>query len=217
MLWLWNAAPDQAMEHHNTEILQGTPERFRDEAALLYDAAFGAKFAVAIPSRERRLRLVAETFQLEHSIAAVCDDRLVGIAGYSGSDGSLTGGIEYDVLLKQLGFFGGHRATLIFALYERKSRSGELLMDGISVHPDARGQGVGSRLLEAVAEHAAENGFDRIRLDVIDTNPRARQLYERRGFAAIRTEHFGYLRWLLGFGASTTMERRVDPIVKSTQ
>ncbi|MEV5688969.1 hypothetical protein AB0L68_38320 [Streptomyces sp. NPDC052164] len=42
---------------------------------------------------------------------------------------------------------------------------------------------------------------------MIDTSPRARALYERRGFTAVRTEHTPYLRGLLGFGAVTPVHR----------
>ena len=79
-------------------------------------------------------------------------------------------------------------------------------MDGIAVQAGARGQGVGSRLLEEIANYAKEQGFSRVRLDVIDINPKARKLYERKGFKAVKTEYFRYLRWLLGFRGSTTME-----------
>jgi ribosomal protein S18 acetylase RimI-like enzyme len=83
-------------------------------------------------------------------------------------------------------------------------------MDGIAVAPDVRGRGVGSLLIEEVAAVAAEQHCREIRLDVIDTNPRARALYERRGFTAVRTERTPYLRRLLGFGAVTTMHRPVE-------
>ena len=83
-------------------------------------------------------------------------------------------------------------------------------MDGISVHRDYRGRGIGSRLLREPAAYARRNGFRSIRLNVIDTNSSARRLYERQGFAAVRAENFPFLRWLLGFGGSTTMELPVE-------
>lgn len=184
---------------------RGIPEALRTQAAHLYDAAFGAKLGLAVRSPGRRIELLARSFQLPFAFCAVQDDRLVGLAGFHTPDGSLTGGIGYSGLVDTLGLLGGSWAATILSLYERKPAAGELLMDGISVHPDMRGQGVGSRLLTELAVFAAQEGYDVIRLDVIDTNPGARRLYERKGFTAIKTEQFGYLRWLLGFGASTTM------------
>ena len=184
----------------------GLPEQFRSSAASLYDEAFGKKFSVAVRSDANRLLLLSRCFMLEYAIVAISENRLIGIAGFYARGGSFTGGITYDELLAQLGFIQGNWAALIFSLYERKPSPGELVMDGIAVQAGARGQGVGSRLLEEIANYAKEQGFSRVRLDVIDTNPKAKNLYERKGFKAVKTEYFRYLRWLLGFRGSTTME-----------
>ena len=79
-------------------------------------------------------------------------------------------------------------------------------MDGIAVDQDYRGRGIGSQLLRRIIDYARDNGFESVRLDVIDTNPGARRLYERVGFIAVREDKFPYLRWLLGFGGATTMQ-----------
>ena len=52
-------------------------------------------------------------------------------------------------------------------------------------------------------------GYAEVRLDVIDNNPRARTLYERRGFVAGDTQYLGPLKYLFGFSAATTMVRTV--------
>ena len=178
-------------------------------AAQLYDEAFGKKFAVAIKSRQDRLKLYESAFVGRFAISASVEAKLVGLAGFHTPDGSLTGGIGASVLLTQLGVIRGLRAIAIFSLYERKPKPGQLLMDGIAVHKDYRGHGIGSQLLRNLLNYARQNGFAAIRLDVIDTNPGARRLYERRGFIPVRTEKFPFLRWLLGFGGSTSMELRV--------
>lgn len=184
---------------------RGLPERYRSSAASLYDEAFGPKFSVAVRSDEKRLSLLKNCFVAEYAIVAMNDNRLIGIAGFHTSKGSLTGGITYRNLVSRLGFFRGSRAALIFSLYERKPVPKEFLMDGIAVHGDFRGKGIGSKLLDEIARYARENEYHRVRLDVIDTNPRARKLYELRGFKVVKTEKFAYLRWLLGFSSSTTL------------
>jgi len=197
------------MSEDRIEYVRGIPESLRHEAAQVYDAAFGSKFAVAVRSPDARIELLSRSFLLPFAFAAICDDRLVGLAGFHTTDGSLTGGMNYKLLVSTLGIFRANWAALIFSLYERNPLPKELLMDGIAVHPEMRGQGIGSRLLSEVISFAAQEGYNQVRLDVIDANPAARRLYERNGFVAIKTEHFGYLRWLLGFGASTTMIRSV--------
>jgi ribosomal protein S18 acetylase RimI-like enzyme len=185
------------------------PYQLRSDAAKLYNEAFGQKFSVAVRSEEKRISLIQKGFIPEYAIVALSDNTLLGIAGFHTSAGSLTGGISYKDLLSELGFFRGNWAAIIFSMYERKPQTGELLMDGIAVHADSRGKGVGSRLLEEIARYAQENKFKRVRLDVIDINSNAKKLYERKGFKAVKTERFPYLRWLLGFSGSTTMQLSV--------
>ena len=142
---------------------------------------------------------------LEYAIVAIAENKLVGLAGFHTPTGSLTGGLTYRGLLSQLGFIKGNWAALIFSLYERNPTPGELVMDGIVVDSTARGKGIGSRLLEEISNYAKEHGFNCVRLDVIDINPKAKKLYERKGFEAVKSDHFPYLRRFLGFSGSTTM------------
>ena len=176
-----------------------------DRAAELYDGAFEAKFALAIPDRSTRLALLAACFIPEFALSAYDDDELVGLAGFHTLEGSLTGGLDLRTLLKELGIFAGVRAALVFSIYDRVPIPGQLLMDGIVVSPDHRGAGIGTGLLERLLNHATDNGYSTVRLDVIDTNVGAKRLYERMGFEVSKTERFPHLRWLLGFGASSTM------------
>ena len=183
----------------------GLPGQFRADAAKLYDEAFGQKLSVAVRSNEKRISLIQKGLIPEYAIVALSDNTLLGIAGFHTSSGSLTGGISYKDLLSELGFLKGNWATIIFSLYDRKPKIRELLMDGIAVHADSRGKGVGSKLLGKIAMYAQQNKFKNVRLDVIDINPEAKKLYKRMGFKAVKTERFPYLRWLLGFSGSTTM------------
>lgn len=51
----------------------------------------------------------------------------------------------------------------------------------VAVHPEARGMGVGTKLLNKVKEEAEEMGCSKITLEVRTDNP-AKKLYEREGF-----------------------------------
>ncbi len=192
------------------ELVHGIPEAMRPSAVSLYDDAFGQKFAVAIPSGETRTSLLAESLNLTFAFGAISNNQLVGLAGYKTCDGSFTDGMTYRLLLKHAGLLRGNWAALVFSLYERSLTAGQMLMDGIVVDASMRGRGIGTRLLNEISTFAKSNDCASVRLDVIDTNPNARRMYERNGFTAIRTERFEYLRWLLGFGASTTLVRDVQ-------
>jgi ribosomal protein S18 acetylase RimI-like enzyme len=203
------------MKNSDIVLQKGLPERFLSSAADLYNDAFGPKFSVAIPDEQKRIAVLRASFIKEYAFVALTRDALVGVAGIHTPAGAFTGGLlsgrgAYRYLISQLGVFGATRAAGIFALYERKPAHGELLMDGIAVRTDFRGQGIGSRLLDKLIDHARQNKYERVRLDVIDTNPRARKLYERYGFKAVKTEKYPNLHWLLGFSGTTTMELMIS-------
>ena len=60
---------------------------------------------------------------------------------------------------------------------------------GIALLPEARGQGLGARLLLAAIDMSWSRGLTRIALNVRADNPNAKALYERLGF-----EHEGIVR-----------------------
>ncbi|MFI1258890.1 GNAT family N-acetyltransferase [Streptomyces netropsis] len=189
-------------------VRRGVPAGAERRAAELYWDAFGRKLGPALNPPDKAVPFIAAHLNADRAVCALLDGQLVGLAGYQLNGRALTGGSASDVL-RAYGHLRGLHRLLLLALFERHPAPGQLVMDGIAVDPGIRGRGVGSLLIEEVAAVATEQDRREIRLDVIDTNPRARALYERRGFTAVRTERTPYLRGLLGFGAVTTMRRAV--------
>jgi len=58
-----------------------------------------------------------------------------------------------------------------------------LEINGLAVHPDATGRGIGAQLVEAVVAEAARRGARKVSLRVLAPNATARRLYARCGFA----------------------------------
>ncbi|KUL63351.1 MULTISPECIES: GNAT family N-acetyltransferase [unclassified Streptomyces] len=189
-------------------VRRGLPAGAERRAAELYWEAFGRKLGPALDPPDKAVPFIAAHLNADRAICALLDGRLVGLAGYQHDGRAFTGGSAHAVL-REYGHLRGLPRLLLLALFERRPAPGQLVMDGIAVDRDLRGRGVGRLLIEEVAAVAAERGCRQVRLDVIDTNPRARALYERLGFTAVRTERTPYLRRLLGFGAVTTMHRPV--------
>ncbi|MFF2348479.1 GNAT family N-acetyltransferase [Kitasatospora sp. NPDC058115] len=191
-------------------LLRAVPAGAEARVAALYWEAFGRKLGPALDPPEAGRAFIAGHLHHDRGIVAVRGGEVVGVAGYRLGGRGLTGGGAGDVLAAY-GPVRGLPRLAVLALFERRPGPGELVMDGIAVDAGQRGRGIGGLLLTEVAAVAAEQGCHRIRLDVIDVNPRARALYERHGFTATRTERTPYLRTLLGFGAVTTMHRPVTP------
>ncbi|WP_102505327.1 GNAT family N-acetyltransferase [Salinivibrio kushneri] len=191
-------------------IQQGWPLEQAQKVAELYEQAFGMKFARAIPNQAARVAMLSRCFVPDFSFAAMQNGKVVGLAGFQTQAGALTQGMSAKQLIDSLGLIKGTWACAVLALFERKAASNELVMDGIAVDSAVRGQGIGSQLLDAIMDYAQAHGFESVRLDVIDSNPRARKLYQAKGFVATKEERFPHLKWLVGFSGATTMIKALN-------
>lgn len=190
-------------------IASGFPETERPVAVRLFWQAFSGKLGKVMGPEEKALRFLDRVINPDFALSALSPDgHLLGLAGFKTDEGALVGGSLND-MIAVYGKFGGLWRGTLLDLLERETEPDCLLMDGIFVAEDARGQGVGSALLEAVCAQARDRGLARVRLDVINTNPRARALYERAGFKAVSEEKTGVLEAVFGFSSATRMERAV--------
>ncbi|GIF02645.1 GNAT family N-acetyltransferase [Actinoplanes siamensis] len=195
-------------ESGSITVRRGVPAGAERRVAELYWEAFGRKLGAALNPPETGRRFIATHLRRDRAVVALARNRVVGVAGFKLDGRGLTGGGATDVL-KTYGAVRGLPRLALLALLERDPAAGQLVMDGIAVDADHRGRGIGGVLLAEIVRVAAENRCGQVRLDVIDVNPRARALYERHGFTAVRTEQTPFLRRLMGFGAVTTMHRDV--------
>ncbi len=190
-------------------VSKGIPDHDRAGATALYWEAFGAKLGRVMGPESKAQAFVARVLDPAHAICAhAADGTLLGVAGFKTAQGALVGG-DFADMAAVYGKFGAAWRGVLLNMLERDNENQRFLMDGIFVAAQARGQGVGSALLTAVTAEAAARGFAEVRLDVIDSNPRARALYERQGFRAVGTQKMGPLGLLFGFRSATTMVRAV--------
>lgn len=188
-------------------IQPGLPDGSEETAVALYWEAFGAKLGRVMGPRDKALAFIHRVLDPTHAISAVAPDgTLLGVVGFKTHQSALVGGTFTD-MQAIYGTFGATWRAVLISLLERDTENKRFLMDGIFVAPEARGQGVGTALLDAIMAEAQARGYDSLRLDVINTNPRARALYERHGFQARNTQYLGPLKALFRFDSATTMVR----------
>lgn len=192
-------------------IHKGLLQSQRTEAAALYWEAFGGKLGTVLGPSNKALGFLEAVIRADHCyVAQSPEGQLLGLAGFKSPSGSFAGGSIHD-MSRVYGWWGAQWRSLALWSLSRETDNNRFLIDGISVTRHARGIGIGTALLAALYAEAEQRGYDAIRLDVIDSNWRAKALYERENFIPIRTQGIGPLRHLFGFASVTTMVRPITP------
>ena len=150
------------------------PERERERATDLYVRALHLKIERILGSAPRSVAFLAPTLVPDRGIVAVsADGRVVGIAGFKADGRGLFAPSVQD-FRRAYGWSGPVRAYAL-SLLERDEDEDSLLMDGLAVSASSRGLGIGTLLLDAIEDRARILGKSAVRLDVIDSNDRARR------------------------------------------
>jgi GNAT superfamily N-acetyltransferase len=185
------------------------PKGYRRQAAELFYEAFRAKFEPLLGSQEHGVAILERDLEPGLVIAALAEGRLVGVAGLE-----YAGGYFFDPkwrsFAREFGWLRGLLRLVLFLPFARHRGEGDLTLGALAVAASMRGQGVGTQLMEAVFDWACEKGFRSVRLEVVDTNPLARRLYERLGFVALRTQRLPFFFNRLGFSAVTLMVKEMN-------
>lgn len=194
----------------NISIDRGIPAGQADAVAALYWDAFGQKLAPALGHRDRGLAFLRAHLDAERVLCATRDGQVLGVLGF---DEGRRGAIRPTLagLVRAYSALSAPWRGLLLAVLARPHRPEEFQLDGISVAEAARGSGIGSLLITEAKREAERLGKCAVRLSVIDTNPRARALYERSGFVAAGTSSVGPLSRFFGFRTATDMVYRMKP------
>lgn len=111
-------------------------------------------------------------------------------------DGTVLGGIlcyavqDLTILDQPILSFLNSKGSNLSAL-PKECEGEEYYIDSVSVFEAARGKGVGSKLIEAAADKAMQEGYGTISLIVDKNKPSAKNLYEKLGFKPKGTIHLG--------------------------
>ena len=192
-------------------IRRGFEEKDRSKAAKLYVIAFKRKFEKLLGEEAILQRMFEKAMNSDFSLCAYEDGNLLGICGFHAGKHGLVE-IKGRDFIENFGLIKGlWKAFLTDMIFTRKVKSKkELLMDGIAVDKDNRGQGIGSKLFQALIEYGIEENYNSIRLDVIDENPKAKALYQKLGFKETYYEKVPkYISKLIGVSGVTAMVKEL--------
>jgi ribosomal protein S18 acetylase RimI-like enzyme len=186
------------------EILPHVRAGDEAEVTRIYCEALAQKLAPFFGTAAGAAEFLAPHLRPDRAVTAVVGGRVAGVSGYH-LDGVGLFEPRFAHFRARFGLGGATWRVFGLSLLEKEEAGDTLAMDGIAVAGHARGQGLGTALLTHVADIARAAGKKFVRLDVIDTNPRARALYERFGFKDAGTRDLGPFRHIFGFRTATTM------------
>jgi len=192
------------------DIIDYLPEAHIPEGVRLYYTGLEVKLGPIFGPLASALGVLPGSIHPTRCMTAFSEGRLAGILGIHDLQGSF---LEpaYGSMVRHYGQISGAYRTMLLMLLDHKVSPGDLYLDGIAVEPSLRGQGIGSALITAFEDRAWDNGFATVSLEVIDINPRARNLYKRLGYRPVATHTIGPFSRLFGFRSSIRMSKRVDP------
>ncbi len=188
------------------KVALGLPNHLREDAAALYWDAFGDKLGRVMGPAPRARAYIASVMRSDHVITAIHDGHLLGLAGFKTASGAFVGG-SGGQMRRAYGLFGASWRSVALSMLHQDVDNDRFLIDGLCVAAPYRSHGVGTALIHAICDEGAARGHDAIRLDVVDTNTRARDLYERLGFRAVGMDRIGAAAALFGFRATIRMVR----------
>lgn len=92
-----------------------------------------------------------------------------------------------------------HRDLAAGCVAIEKAAPGLCYLERLAVLPQARKQGLGSRLVEHAFRKASEFGSKNIRIGIIAAQTKLKQWYQKKGFIEEETRKFSHLPFLVCF------------------
>ena len=185
-------------------VSSGAPKDQETTVARIIYEAFENKFRNIFGSRDKSIYMIAKYLRNDRTVVALHEGVVVGVAGLEFERKGFVD-MSFWQVLQELGF-GVFRVMLLGWIFYRRVKEKELLLETLAVEGSMRGKGIGSHLLKFIIDFADSRGYERVRLSVIDTNEKARRLFERIGFRKVKAYRIIF-PWnkIFGFNRSTEM------------
>ena len=192
-------------------ILDHLPEQHVDSAlGILFDA-FSNKFRHGLRNTDEFACLFRHDVRRQHCYTALVDGRLMGIVTIS--TGKPNPREFYRVSDRRLfTTFNPYRTMrILFNLFllNESLPADEFHVESIAVSRDARGLGIGGKLMQAAEDRARDEGYPLLVLGVLGINTGAIRLYQRLGYRITKTTR-GFWVWLAT--ASDDVHRMEKPL-----
>jgi ribosomal protein S18 acetylase RimI-like enzyme len=192
------------------EIKLGIPEELHHQAAIICCEGFFSQIEWLFGSKQKAITILEHSFDTELGLTAQIQGQLVGFVGFKYENRPFLQ-FERSHCIRELGLLRGLLAFLLLNnISAAKPLPDEMCIAVLVVDISMRGKGIGSLLMQAAFEIAQQNQCSAVVLDVANTNPDARRLYERLGFELVRTIEFRYLPKWISSGATIMRKQLIS-------
>ncbi len=179
-------------------IKKGLHENFKSPAAELFLKALGEKFIPILGRKNKAEQLIESSIESGNCFSAEEDGELLGLLAFQSIDGSFLNP-SVKVLIPIYGIFRAIIIAINLSMLQHNTKTDELYIEAIAVTDFARGKGIGTKLIDSLTEFAKNEGYIYLTLQVIDTNPRAKELYKKLGFSVIKNSKIWPVNKLVGW------------------
>ncbi len=169
----------------NMIVRKTLPEEYRNSAVKLLLNALGDKFTPILGENNKAKQLLGLSINKDNCLLVENEIGLLGFLAFQIKETNFLNPIMKD-LISVYGLFGGMKKAIGLSLLKNKTKSDEIYIEAVAVSEFSRGMGIGTMLLDALFVFSKEKGCKTITLEVIDTNIRAIELYEKTGFKIVQ-------------------------------
>jgi ribosomal protein S18 acetylase RimI-like enzyme len=159
----------------------------------LFSTFLDSKKNEAVKKLKKLIIAGKNSYGYEHIYVAQDDEEIIGIlVAFKGDEVSFFE--ESRIFWDTMNFFDFIKLTMIKPIYDMITASSikneDFYIGNLVVAPKYRGLGFGTEILKSSFKIAYEKGCERVLLDVIFENDKAKKLYERIGFTTCGEKKF---------------------------
>jgi len=180
------------------------------QALEIYYEAFKRKIKPLIKSKEIACNIYKKSINKNRIIYALVKDEVVGFVGlqYCGKNFME---IKYKTLRE---YMNPVKSFFVFLIYKKvllpKIKANEMRIDSLAVKSKYRSKGIGSKLINEVFLLSRNLGLSEIILEVVNTNPKAKKLYEKIGFVEKKHVRYFFITRKAGFTSEYIMSYNLN-------
>lgn len=189
--------------------LEGNSE-YRDGMVDIVKEAFYRKFHPFLGKGNNFNSTLREIINLNMTYGYIEDNKILGVMLLKEKKSS-TFTIKFNKLVQIYGILRGFKVFVFlqFIFGMGKLDDSTLKIEILASHKESRGKGIGTKLLNKAEIIAKKRGYNRIKLEVIDVNPRAKKLYEELGYISTKYVDTHRITKKSGFNGFDEMEKKL--------